>query len=93
MDTKHVRIWMRGWAGDDPDAVATTIADMVLDISDTARVTLACDAVAERFTTGGIAYGGAGRLRPGGAPPCHFEFAAEHGLTWLLEKTYPGVQA
>lgn len=28
--------------------------------------------------------------------PCHFEFAAEHGLTWLLEKCYPegpGVQA
>lgn len=28
--------------------------------------------------------------------PCHFEFAADHGLTWLLEKTYPeypGVQA
>lgn len=28
--------------------------------------------------------------------PCHFEFAAEHNLTWLLEKTYPeypGVQA
>lgn len=28
--------------------------------------------------------------------PCHFEFAAEHNLTWLLEKSYPegpGVQA
>jgi len=28
--------------------------------------------------------------------PCHFEFAEEYGLTWLLEKSYPegpGVQA
>lgn len=26
--------------------------------------------------------------------PCHFDFAEEHGLLWLLDRTYPeGVQA
>lgn len=55
MDTKYVRIWMRGWPGDEPDAVSTTICDLVLDVADEARVMIACDAVAERFVNQGLA--------------------------------------